>query len=179
MAAYYGCDRTAFGSIARQWWALLFSFFRGLGWPDPDAEDLAQETLFRILRTKERGTGQYDPGQGPFAGWAYRIGGHLSAEVYRQRRRRPTTPLGEFDVAEERAPGPEGGDLRQDIRDCLNDEDFTPREREFLVLWEGALGQLTQSAIAERLRVSAVTVTRIKESAVDKLRASLQRRGYS
>lgn len=52
MAAFYRCEKEAFDELTGRWFGRLVLFFMSLGWRYHEAEDLAQETLVKIFRTK-------------------------------------------------------------------------------------------------------------------------------
>jgi RNA polymerase sigma factor (sigma-70 family) len=63
-----------------------------------------------------------------------------------------------------------------DLDDCL--ERLDERERQFLLLWEGAYGQLSQTEIARQWGISNSRLTEIKQSALKKLRECMEQKGY-
>jgi RNA polymerase sigma-70 factor (ECF subfamily) len=174
MAAFYACDEAAFDEIVRRWTPRLHGYFRGLGWSAADAEDLTQETLVRIFSTKASGRGRFDPTRA-FPSWIYRIGHNCSED---RRRRDAHQPRPTATPPDQPPAAPRTADSQRDadLEGCLQTLD--EREREFMELWKGAYGDLNETEIAEVLEVSNATVSRIKESALDKLRKCMEGKGY-
>jgi len=182
MAAFYGCDDSAFAEIVRRWEKQLYWYFRRCGWSHEDAEELTQETLMKVYWTKHSGRGRYDPSR-PFPAWIYRIAHNVAESRRRSERRRPRlVPLNEDATSENPSPD-KLSELRDildamlgDLGDCL--KKLPKREREFLALWEGAYGELSLTEIAEVWGISVPTVHRVKMRALAMLRKCLEAKGY-
>src|SRR5438105_2709287 len=82
---YYGCDDAAFAELHRRYWPRLVVFFRRFV-SAADAEDLAQETLLRLARTKRTGGGRFDRARGTaFAAWLFRIAHNVLQTFWRDQ----------------------------------------------------------------------------------------------
>jgi RNA polymerase sigma-70 factor (ECF subfamily) len=169
MVAFCNCDPQAFDEIVNRWTDRIWRYLRR--WArDPD--DLTQDTFMRVLMTKD--APNYDPAR-PFAPWLYRVAHNVAESARRGEERRPQPgPLVE-DLLE-KAPAASTVQLDADLEECVNT--LTDREREFLSLWEGAFGHLSQTEIAEVWEAANSTVTKIKQSALEKLRVCMEQKGY-
>jgi RNA polymerase sigma-70 factor (ECF subfamily) len=175
MTAFYAGNDAGFNEIDHRWRRPLFWYFRRRIWRAEQAADLVQETLMRVYRTNGRQSARYDPSQ-PFRRWLYSIAGNVAAELARRERRQPG-PLGQTDIPDDNTvPVAEQDEHRRAIAECLGE--LPEREAEFLRLWEGGLGDLSQTDIAQLWGVSNPTVTRVQQRALAHLRAGLERRGY-
>jgi RNA polymerase sigma factor (sigma-70 family) len=136
---------------------------------------LTQDVFTRIAETKTRTTGRFDPAR-PFPPWIYRIAGNILTD---HRRRAGPEPLPLVTDLPGGPPAPSAADaqLEHDLDDCLGE--LTEREREFLLLWQGSYGHLSQTEIAELWRVSDAQVSRIKQEALTKLRDCMEQKGYA
>lgn len=168
MTAFYDCDQAAVEEIDPRYRTRLCRFFPRLGWIQ-DQEDLTQETFVRVYVTKETEKGRYRAPR-PFKPWLYAVARNVAIDAARRRGRRPET----VPIAEASVPG--GGGLDQAAQQELGDvlrrclTKLSEQERTFIVLWDRGWGELTQTEIADVLRVSSARVTAIKKSALSKLR---------
>ena len=83
-----GGDGAAFGQIVRRYEAPLFNYLRRMAGNAGEAEDLFQETMLRVYRSREG----YDL-EAPFRPWLYRIATNCCRDRLRYWRRRPSTSL--------------------------------------------------------------------------------------
>ena len=60
-------DESAWGDFLKVYMPLVYSYGLKYGLQDPDAADLAQETMRRVVRSI--GAFEYDPVKGSFRGW--------------------------------------------------------------------------------------------------------------
>jgi RNA polymerase sigma factor (sigma-70 family) len=174
MRAFYGCEETAFEEIDARWRPALIRYFRRQGWSEDRAEDLAQEALIRVHQTKPRERGRYDL-QRPFSPWIYRIAYHLSSDARQQASHRPQISSDDVDVAQEPQKAAARA-VEADLEECL--QRLTDQEREFIVLWEGSGGELSQTEIARQMGLSNARISGVKESALRKLRECMEEKGY-
>ena len=133
--------------LARRWGPRLLRFFAARGHADPDAEDLAQDTLLRVLRH----LGRYDTRR-PFATWIFTIGHRLA--LNRRRDRRPH--LGWDEAGEPAAPAaatPDPGGLVWRLAASELDE------RSHRLLW---LRYVEEQPLAEAAVVLGISETNAK-----------------
>jgi RNA polymerase sigma-70 factor (ECF subfamily) len=101
-------DRAALDRLLALHEHALLAFCRGILGQFEDAEDAAQETLFRALRALPR----FRPGQAAFRTWLFRIAINVCLDW--KRRRRSTEPWGEErSVSAREASSPEALALRR------------------------------------------------------------------
>jgi RNA polymerase sigma-70 factor (ECF subfamily) len=175
MAAFYACDSAALAAIWERWYRRVYWYFRRQGCAHEAAEQLTQDVFTRIVQTKTSNSGRYDPARS-FAPWIFRIAHNLLTD---QRRRAGPVP-GPLPPDMPEGPAPPAAaelQLEHDLDDCL--ARLTEQEREFLLLWQGAYGELSQTEIAELWGVVNSRITEIKQSALDKLRKCMEEKGYS
>ncbi len=86
--AAQGGDPSAFGQIVRHYQRSIYRIAYGLTRNASDADDLAQETFVRAYQA----IGRFRVGE-PLYPWLSRIAVNLAFTLFRQRRRRPETPL--------------------------------------------------------------------------------------
>jgi RNA polymerase sigma-70 factor (ECF subfamily) len=137
---YYGCDEAAFTELTAHYRQRLVVFFRRAVSAE-DAEDLAQETLLCVARTKQTGKGRYDyTRKTRFETWLFSIAVNRLRTFWRnQRRRRKTVGL-EVEAAEQAVAGDpapcewqgDQEDFSEAVRACL--EALTPRLCESILL---------------------------------------------
>lgn len=142
---------------------------------DPaEAEDVVQEVFAQAWRQRER----YDERRATVAGWLLMMTRTRSIDRIRARQARPAM-TGDAEPILQRqqdpAPGPEAATLTQDsaarVRAALAELTAVQRRALELAYFEG----LTQTDIAERLREPLGTVkTRIR-TALQRLRAVMER----
>jgi RNA polymerase sigma factor (sigma-70 family) len=175
MAAFYACDANSLATIWERWYRPLYWFFRRQGCSHELAEQLTQDVFSRILRTKAESSGRFDPVRS-FAPWIVQIARNLLAD-HRQRPETDHAPLPDDFSRDPPHPPAAGLQFEHDLDDCL--ARLTEQEREFLLLWQDAYGELSQTEIAELWEVTPMQVTRIKQRALDKLRECMEQRGYT
>jgi RNA polymerase sigma-70 factor, ECF subfamily len=97
-------DGNAFGELVGLFAARLCAFFRMIGVPESEAEDLAQDTFIRAHRNLHRYDARY-----AFSTWLFTIGRRLA--ISRARARRPTVALDDPAAIEApAAPASTGGE---------------------------------------------------------------------
>jgi len=85
MLAFRAGDDSAFDGLFRRWAGPLLRYLERMVGDVGTAEELVQETFFRVYRARER----YEP-RARFSTWLYRIGTNLALnELKRPRRRGP------------------------------------------------------------------------------------------
>jgi len=157
-------DIAAFSSIMRRHTGLVFAASlrvlrdRGL------AEDVTQETFFRLLRRPDGVTRSV-------AGWLHKTATRLAIDLLRRgaaRRTREQTHTTDPPTDE-----PRWADLAPLLDECLAELDDADRH----LLIEHFLVGRTQRELAEALGVSAATINRNVAHAIGKLRDLLEHRG--
>lgn len=76
---------TVWDEFDRRYRTIVYGFARRLGLDDPDAADVAQETLMRFVRDYR--AGRYDRGQGRLRAWLIGIAKYRVADLRRDRAR--------------------------------------------------------------------------------------------
>jgi RNA polymerase sigma-70 factor, ECF subfamily len=121
-------DRAALDRLLALHERALLAFCRGILGRFEDAEDAAQETLFRALRALPR----FRPDQATFRTWLFRIAINVCLDW--KRRHRPTEPWGEErSVSAREASSPEALALRRlQMMEAL--QKLPPRHRAIFLL---------------------------------------------
>lgn len=88
IAAVRAGDRAALEILLRRHYDLIHAVCRRITGTSVDADDAAQETLVKIVRSLDR----FD-GRSAFSTWAYRIATNTALDELRRRRRRPHLEL--------------------------------------------------------------------------------------
>ncbi len=176
---YYAGSDDAFAEIYSQWWRRLVHFLMTLGAPWHLAEELAQEALYRIVRTRVKGS-RYEPAMGTFDGWILMVARNLWMDHLRRKSRRPREETvhhedavdGAF-LADAAQPARQEADLlaretSRRLRELLTQ--LPPEQREALILhdFEG----LSYREAAAILDIPQGTVVSRRELGLSKLRAS-------
>ena len=117
-----------------------------------DANDAAQDTLVKVLRSLDR----YDPNRS-FSTWVFGIARNTCIDEHRRRRRKPWDELGDSDVVSS-GPSPMESASEQQRADLLVAalEQLSPMYREVLVLYH--FEHLKYAEIAETLDLPLGTV---------------------
>ena len=149
--------RAAFDAVFTALWPELLSFVRRAMSGDPEAEDLAQQTLLKIFfRISE-----FDTGRDGVA-WAFGIAVYEVRTLRRKRQRRKEVVIGAAPTAIDRGPSPENLLIEADLRQALGE----------------ALGELTETDRAALLpsdggpvNVSPGAWRKRRQRAIERLRA--------
>ncbi|MFM8981064.1 MAG: RNA polymerase sigma factor [Planctomycetia bacterium] len=133
--------------LLERYGARIYSLAWRLVGNDVDAEDVAQNTLLKVLQRGHEFRGESDP-----FGWIYRITLNEAREVFRRRKRRPAVSLEALPLEVEEdghfatnfrslPPAPERGPLadevRQRVREAIDELPDSFREAVVLVDLEG------------------------------------------
>lgn len=176
---YYAGSDEAFEEIYSAWWPRLVRFLTSLGADWHQAEDLAQEALYRVARTCWRGA-RYDPSGGTFQSWILMIARNLWLDCLRKRTRHPAEePISHPDGLERALPVETTQVAWQEanvaalensrrLHKLLNRLPLEQREAVILHDLEG----LSYREAAEVLDVPQGTVVSRRELGLTKLRAS-------
>ncbi|GMV91495.1 MAG: RNA polymerase sigma24 factor [Candidatus Hydrogenedentota bacterium] len=132
MAAARDGDMEAFGRLVRRYEAPLFTYLRRMTGNAAEAEDVFQETMLRLYRSRDR----YDPSS-PLRPWLYRIATNCSCDRLRYLRRRLAVSLDRFGGAES-----DGPPLAERIPDAHASADASARESELRERLEAAIARL-------------------------------------
>jgi RNA polymerase sigma-70 factor (ECF subfamily) len=172
-------DEQAADALCSRWRPRLFTFFCGKLAPKDIAEDLTQETLFRVLRSNSFKKGK------PIGPWMWTIAGNVRCDHCRRKRRLGEIPL---ETEEESAPSPLD-DMRSDAQtpeDVLLESEFQtvlysciallePKQRDVILLRANGL---SFQDIADVLRKPLATVYGVFQGACSTLRTLLQAKAY-
>jgi RNA polymerase sigma factor (sigma-70 family) len=108
----------------------LYNFFLRLTLDGPLSEDLTQNLFYRIIRYRQ----SFEPSNGNFRSWMYRMARNIYADHLRQEGRSPAR-RGEPEEAAERAAAPEAGYTEEHYEKLdLALAQLSPEQREILVL---------------------------------------------
>lgn len=141
------------------------------------AEDLTQDVLFRIHRSRET----FDPQKGEFGAWAMRIAHNVLITHADRGKRNPVTNSLDADPSEPASPRPSVEsrfDKKVLIAEIKNAIRRLP-EPERTVIFNKEIKQCKLTETAEELGLSVRTVSRKLLSGYDLLRAELVARGIT
>jgi len=190
---YYACDENAFEQLYKRYRGKLYGFFLGLSGDPSVADDLTQETLLKVVNTKNSGQGRYQPGQGDFKNWLFRIALNVWWDyLRRQKRQPPQQPIPDEGATEEErresraapeVPDPRAGPgviagaqgFLDALKECLMR--LTPLQRTpfILVYWF----HLTAREAARVMGRTENAVWQLIQRALPTLRACLEQEGYT
>jgi RNA polymerase sigma-70 factor (ECF subfamily) len=171
-------DEAAFSEIVRRYAGVVFSachrVLRDRSW----AEDVAQETFFRLVKGPDRVSHS-------LGGWLHRAATRLAVDTLRSERarhRREQTyesPALEQDNDPSAAGGSFGGAAWQEVSPAIDEalDEMDDDSRELLV--RHFLQGTAQAELAEEAAVSAATMSRRVKHAVAELRQKLTKRGVT
>jgi RNA polymerase sigma-70 factor (ECF subfamily) len=181
--AYYGCDDLAFAELYRRYFPRLFAYFRRQGLSREDAQDLAEETFLRVVRTKRTGRGRFDRTIASFRTWLFSIARNLRNDHWQGLGIPPdeeTEPEGETPSVEQVAcdePTPEeilaAKELLKPVHDCL--AELPPGHRDALVL---AIKGCPRRDMARILDIRYQTAATHLHRATQGIRVCLNLKGY-
>jgi RNA polymerase sigma factor (sigma-70 family) len=84
----------------------LYNFFLRLTQERTTSQDLTQNLFYRVIKYRE----SFQPGNGSFRSWIYRMARNVYADFCRQAQKVPDRPLGRADIGDAEADrGPGGG----------------------------------------------------------------------
>jgi RNA polymerase sigma-70 factor (ECF subfamily) len=152
MLAFRGGDLDAFERLFRRWAAPLLRYLERMTRDAAVAEELVQESFFRVHRARER----YQP-QAKFSTWLYQIATNLALnELRRPRRRDPHRSLDEEGAATP-ARTEEVVDARR-LSAAVEGELASLPENQRAALWLSAVEGLAYADVAEALGVTPKAV---------------------
>jgi RNA polymerase sigma-70 factor (ECF subfamily) len=172
-------DEDAFSEIVRRYAGVVFSachrVLRDKGW----AEDVAQETFFRLVKGPDRVSHS-------LGGWLHRAATRLAVDTLRSERARHRREQTYESPAAENANDPSaagggvfGGSAWQEVSPAIDEalDELDDEARELLV--RHFLQGTPQADLAEEAAVSAATMSRRVKHAVNELRQRLAKRGVT
>jgi RNA polymerase sigma-70 factor (ECF subfamily) len=183
MAAYYACDDAALEELHRRYYLRLVAYLSRFVSPE-DAEDLAEETFYRVARTKATGKSKFDPSKARFTTWLYNIANNLLKDYRRRQRGEVEVEAEEVEEKEpaieqipSEAPKPEELQEAQEFSDPVHEclAELSDAHREVLLL---DIQGFELPEIAETLGIPYGTAGSRLSIARSRMRACLERKGY-
>jgi RNA polymerase sigma-70 factor (ECF subfamily) len=162
-------DRTCFGKLFDTFAPRLKSFMIRKGASPELAEDLVQETMISVWRK----AGLYDPAKGSALTWIFTIARNLRIDRIRKESSMPLSELGDYDAPSD--------DLGSDDRLAQSQEqqrvamalaEIPVEQKQVIML--AFVEDISQSEIAERLKLPLGTVKSRMRLAYARLRKSLE-----
>jgi RNA polymerase sigma-70 factor (ECF subfamily) len=164
-------DPTAFDELVRRWENPIGRVVARLLGTGSEVEDVCQEVFLRVLRAKDR----YQE-SGAFSTWLYRIALNLARDTLRRRKRWSWLPLADQELKSPAPPAAHDFDRRELGRQVELALAALPEPlREVLVLKH--FGQLTLAEIALVAGLPTSTIKSRVQTALERLRSELARRG--
>ncbi len=164
-------DAAAFDELVRRWESPVGRVVARLLGAGSDVEDVCQEVFLRVLRARDR----YQE-NGAFSTWLYRIALNLARDTLRRRKRWSWLSLATEELESSAAPAAQDLDRQELGREVEFALAALPQPlREVLVLKH--FGQLTFAEVAVVTGLPASTVKSRVQSALERLRSELSRRG--
>ena len=120
-----------------------------------DAEDLTEQTFLQAWRHFERARRESD-GR-PLRPWLIRIAHNLAANYYRDRARRPQSPLEDADVVSAPHETEQLVEGREELRDVLDGVASLPDDRREALIMRFALGMDNREIARARGRSEGAT----------------------
>jgi RNA polymerase sigma-70 factor (ECF subfamily) len=183
--AYYACDDAAFQQLYGRHLGRLIGFFENRG-VHGQAEDLAEETFLRVVRTKHTGQNRFDRTQGTaFTSWLFTIAFNILHDHHRREGRQPDAASG---LLVEEAVAPVAEEEQEDLPadlvqaaqaftgplgECLRQLSEPLRD----VLLLDLLGQ-SLNEIAEQLGIAYGTAGGRVSKAREQMRVCVRQHGY-
>jgi len=190
---YYACHDNAFEELNRRYRGQLYGSFLGLSGDPSVADDLTQETLLKVVNTKNSRQGRYQRGRGAFNRWLYRIALNVWRDhLRRQKRQPPQQPMPDEGATEEErresraapeVPDPRAGPgaiarvhgFLNALKACLMRLTALQREAFIRIYW---LDQTAREA-ADEMGTNENAVWQLIHRALPELRDCLKQRGYT
>ena len=125
-------DPHAFGDIYERYVDRIYSYVYHRVSNVNDAEDLTSRVFYRAISHLAR----YEDKGIPFSAWLYRIAHNMTANWYRDRKRRPTIALDDLVLRNMSDPHPEAAAALADDTRMLREviRSLDPKRQELLVL---------------------------------------------
>jgi RNA polymerase sigma-70 factor (ECF subfamily) len=151
-AAWLPEEPASFETFFREFFPRLTGYFRAKGFSQHDAEDLSQNTLWNVYRSREdfRGEGSFDA-------WIYVAARNAAYDEWRRRGRTPRAEANLGSFADERPTADVVAEGRQDLSRASQALRNLPARMRACLLLQVQQG-LSYKEIAERLSLSARTV---------------------
>jgi RNA polymerase sigma-70 factor (ECF subfamily) len=167
LKTYLSGDESGFSGLVNRYRGLLFTVILRMVRDHGEAEDIFQETFYRVLRHADR----FDFDR-KFSTWVYSIAANLCRD--RLRRRKSTPVEGGIEVSGfSGSDDPERDSWRGEVREAVERAltRLPDEQREVFVLRE--YGEMSFKEIAEATKSNLNTVLGRMRLAVKKLRAEL------
>ncbi len=175
-------DQAAFRTLVERHQERVFSYLRGMVKDREVANDLFQETFYRVIRALHEERGSYT-GQGKFLGWVLRIARNAALDHLRARKKwqdmgpdDETGQTGWWDRLPDDAPSAlelvQGTEERDLLTACI--DQLSPDQREVVLLRHASdltfreIAELTDCSINTalgRMRYALVNLRRMMEAA--------------
>jgi RNA polymerase sigma-70 factor (ECF subfamily) len=185
MEAFYAGNNEALSELFARYRERLLAFFRSRGLQTAAAEDRLQETLVKVLASRQPDAShRFDPHKGDVAAWLFTTAYHQVLRALDERdRARKQVPLGEGEEAGQfpsTDPGPDeafwNNVQREAVQVCLcqlSDE----RQRLAVQRWLETEGGQKLRELAEEMGVAVATAQRRREAAFEAMRRCLVEAG--
>jgi RNA polymerase sigma-70 factor (ECF subfamily) len=180
MDGYYACDEAGFTELHERYARRLFVYFRRFV-DEATSEDLVQETLLRVARTKMPGRARFDRSRGRFRVWLDQIAANILRTRWRDQP--PDEGAGEGPPGTlEQLPAPDVAppewpaqqeEFSEAVQACL--DSLSPARCQVLLL--DLRGQPLQE-IADTLGIPYATAGTRLHHARRVMRSCLESRGY-
>lgn len=159
-------DEEAFGDIVARFGGMVFGVSRRILRNDALAEEIAQETFFRLVKRRNEV-------RDSVGGWLHQVATTLSIDLLRSERGRQLRELARGHTLPRSSPASEWSDVSPLVDEAL--AELPPRMRELLV--RRYLNGQSQADLAEEYAVSPATLSRRMTAGIEELRAILRRKG--
>jgi RNA polymerase sigma factor (sigma-70 family) len=175
MHDFYNADKqasdAAFNELDARYRARIICYFHARGVQSQAAQDdLAQDVLFKVLRSKTRGS-RFDPQKSKFKTWLFLMASRKHIDGWRKGQHAPASMAPELLDAQPALPGSSSLDLRDLLESCR--QRLSEDERQALALIE-ALGEKPPlRQLARALGKSQATASRVLERVCNKLEIAL------
>jgi len=162
-------DRTCFAKLFDTFAPRLKSFMIRKGASPELAEDLVQETMISVWRK----AGLYDPAKGSALTWIFTIARNLRIDRIRKESSMPLSELGDYDAPSDDLGSDDRLAQRQEQQQVAMALADIPVEQKQVIML-AFVEDISQSEIAERLKLPLGTVKSRMRLAYARLRKSLE-----
>ena len=162
-------DRDAFAKLFDAFAPRLKSFMIRKGASPEVAEDLVQETMISVWRK----AGLYDPSKGSALTWIFTIARNLRIDRIRKESSMPLSELGDYDAPSDDMANDDMLSRKQESQRVARALAEIPAEQKQVIML-AFVDDISQSEIAERLKLPLGTVKSRMRLAYARLRKSLE-----